>query len=350
VHADWHFRFHDLVTVRIQEKQSIVDRLLARPGRGYIHHRIDPGRGSGPPPDIDIRIGPFEYQHRPAVYVNRRFRVDRDYFACEDTSKILWWKVEIAGFEGNGPARVRVDKNIFGTAALGSRIFDCLIRYHLNLRQAPAVHGCGVSAPKGVVLFVGSSGVGKSSIAMRMLETGIPLLGDNWIILKNGRAFGFHLPINVHDYNIPDSLYRRFPVAMRLDIQFKKYCRVFSGGYLKKSCPVVLKRMFPGLAAEQGPIVRIVSLIQGETFQARAIGRDAVIRRMLATDMMDREAFYRYMLAYATRFAASPIATHWQRLVANLDSALPQRVETYELTLPKMITPDILDRIVEYID
>jgi len=348
--VDWHFQFHDLLTVRIREKQSIFDRLLARPGRGYVHHRIDAGKQKGQTPDIDIRIGPFTYQERDTIEIDRRFRIAKDYFACEDTSKILWWKVEIDGFEGQKPVRVHVDKNIFGTAALGSRIFDCLIRYHLNLHRAPAVHGCGIVAPQGAVLFVGSSGVGKSSIAMRMLETGVPLLGDNWIILKNGQAFAFHLPINVHDYNIPARLYRQFPVGMQLDIQFKKYCRVLSGGYLKKSCPVILKQMFPGLAAEKAPIFRIVSLIQGETFQARSITRDTVIRRMLATDMMDREAYYRYMLAYATRYADSPVATHWQRLLANLDAALPPQVEAFELTLPKMITPAILDKITEYSD
>ncbi len=348
--VDWLFQFHDLLSLRIRENQLFFDRLLARPGRGYIHHMIDMQDKPEDLPDIDIRIGPFDFQKRDAVSVDRRFTIANNYLACEDTSKILWWQIEIDGLEGDRPTTVRLDKNIFGTAALGSRIIDCLIRYRFNLRKAPAVHGCGALTSNGAVLFVGSSGVGKSSIAMRMLEADVPLLGDNWIILRNGEALGFHLPINVHDYNVPPDLYHRLPPKFRLDILFKKYCRVLSGGYLKKSCPIVLKHMFPGLAAEKGPIFRIVSLIQGKTYQERTITKKEVIGRMLATDMMDREAFYRYMLAYATCYAASPIASHWQRLQANLDAAIPSNVEIYELTLPKTITRETLDKVMTFIE
>lgn len=349
MYFDCTFSLHDFVSFRISERQSLFDRLLARPGRGYSQHIVQYGQNFLQDVDIDIRIAPFIYQNRDASEVDRKFYVDRNYFACEDTSKILRWKLEIDGFENDNPCQVKIDKNVFGSAALGSRIIDCLIRYYLNLRQAPAVHGCGVVVPKGAVLFVGASGVGKSSIAMRMLEFGVPLLGDNWIIVNQGEAFGFHLPINIHDYNVPMGIYRRLPLHVHINILFKKYIRMFTAGYLKKSYPLLLKKMYPKLIAERSPIFRMVSLIQGDSYNARKIKRSDLVQRMLATDMMDREAFYRYMLAYSTRYPESTVGTHWERLKTNLESALPPDMEIYELTLPKKITSQILDRIMEFI-
>ena len=125
------FAIHDLLTMRIRDTIGLSDRAFMRPLRGYIHYAITPPADFEP--DIDIDIAPFEYQNDDYSLVDRRFRVAPDYFACEDTFKILWWKLEMSGFE-RGRVNMRIDRNSFGTAAIGSRLIDCLVRFELARR------------------------------------------------------------------------------------------------------------------------------------------------------------------------------------------------------------------------
>jgi len=347
--VDWSFDIQNLVTLRIRERQGLFEKFLARPERGYGHYRSE-RKSDGPPPDLDVIIGPFDFDDRPSVLIERRFRIGEDYFACKDTSKILWWKLEVDGFDGSRPSVVKIDRNLFGTAALGSRIIDCLLRYRLNLKGAPAIHGCAVVSGGGAVIFAGSSGVGKSTIAMRMLERGLPLLGDNWIPIRAGTALGFHLPLNLHHYNVPANICRALPPRYRFDIQFKKYCWSLSGGYLKKSCPIVLKRFFPTLAAESAPIRRIISLVQGQAYGESEISHELLTHRLAVTNMMDREAFYRYMQAYSTVYPNGPVATHWERLRRNMAEAIPAGTELIQVTVPKRLTEDVISRVAELVD
>ncbi len=324
--------------------------MLMRPVRGYIHHVAAPQQT---PPDIDVDIAPFDISPPDdACWIDRRFIVGKDYFACEDTSKILWWKVEIRGWESSDkPTRVRIDRNIFGTAALGSRITDCLIRYKLCLRKAPAIHCCGTVSQSGEgYILSGRSGVGKSTIAMQLLDRGFRLLGDNWVLVHAGQAKSFHLPINIHDYNVSDQFYRRLPARLRFDLWWKTRVRKVSLGYLKKATHVTLKDLFPEWMAEQAPLKRVFTFSQGSEFSIGLMDRDSGLKRLVANDMMDRDAYHRYMLAYATVYPNGPIADHWQTLLESLSVAIPETVEFVDVVVPRRVTVEHIDEIAKWME
>jgi hypothetical protein len=335
------FSLHGFLTMRIRDTIGVWDRLLMRPMRGYVHHRVE---GLPAPADIEVRIGPFEFADVPCRRIDRRFDVAGDYFACRDTYKILSWQVEISGWE-KPPTLLNIDRNAFGTAAIGSRIIDCMVRYHLNRKGCPAVHACGLTGKAGAYLLSGRSGVGKSTLAMRLLERGFRLLGDNWIILRDGLAHSLHLPVNVHDYNVPAGFRARMPRRLRWDMRLKALARKLSGGYFKKSTPLILAQVFPNLVAERAPLRRIYTFSQGQEFHVAPMDRASGLARLLANDMMDREAFARYMLAYSAVFPDGPVAGHWQRLRENLSAAVGPEVEFLDVVVPRRLTPAIVDRL-----
>lgn len=340
--VDQSFAIHDLLTMRIRDTIGMSDRAFMRPMRGYIHYATTAPADFEP--DIDIDIAPFEYQNPHYALVDRRFRVAPDYFACEDTSKILWWKLELTGFE-RGRVGMRIDRNAFGTAAIGSRLIDCLVRFQLAQRGAPAIHCCGVVNEQGACLLSGRSGVGKSTLAMRLLADGYRLLGDNWVLVSRGDALSFHLPVNVHDYNVAPQMYARMSNEMRLKMWALTFARKLSGGFLKKATSVVLRDTFPEYVAERAPLRKILTFSQGHELQIAPLDRNTALQRLVVNDLMDREAFHRYMLAYATIFPDGPFGRHWERLGEILSQAIPETVSFLDVVVPKRITPDIVSEI-----
>ena len=349
---DW-ISIHDLVTMRLRDTVGVGDRMLMRPVRGYIHHVVDAPQSQ---PDLDVEIAPFDFAPPPdACQVDRRFIVGEDYFACEDTSKILWWKVEIRGWESSDqPTRVRIDRNLFGTAALGSRITDCLIRFKLCLKQAPAIHCCGAVSQSGNgYILSGRSGVGKSTIAMRMLDRGFKLLGDNWVLVHQGQAKSFHLPINIHNYNVSPSFYQKLPKRLKFDLWWKTRVRNLSMGYLKKATHVILKDVYPDWLADQAPLKRVFTFSQGgndKSFSIGSLDREAGLKRLVANDMMDRDAYHRYMLAYATVFPDGVVANYWRTLHESLSAAIPPEIEFVDVVVPRRVTTEHINEIGKWMD
>tara|TARA_B100001123_G_C15329482_1_gene1030763 strand:+ start:1161 stop:2090 length:930 start_codon:yes stop_codon:yes gene_type:complete len=304
-------------------------------------------------PDLDLEIAPFHITPPPeACWVDRRFIVGSDYFACEDTSKILWWKVEIRGWEScSQPTRVRIDRSFVGTVAIGSRLTDCLIRYKLCLKQAPAIHCCGVVSQNGSgYILSGRSGVGKSTIAMHMMDRGCQLLGDNWVIAHQGQAKSFHLPINIYNYNVSSSFFQKLPKRLKFDLWWKTYARNLSMGYLKKATHVILKDVDPDRVAHCAPLKRVFTFSQGETFLITMLNRQSGLKRLVANDMMDRDAFHRYMLAYASVFPDGVVANYWQKLHESLSVAIPPEIEFVDVIVPRQITAEHVAEIGKWMD
>ena len=78
--------------------------------------------------------------------------------------------------------------------------------------------------------------------------------------------------------------------------------------------------------------------------------RGAALKRIVANDMMDREAFYRYMLAYSSVVPDGRIASHWQDLAGRLDEAIPHEVSFLDVVVPRRLTADVISQVTEAIE
>jgi len=345
--TDHLFRIHDFLTMRLRDTIGIRERLLIDPLRGYLHYNVpDVPRDTL---DLDVEIGPLTIvPPADARLINRKFWVAPDYFACADTYKVLSWKVEIRGWD-SGRVRLRIEPGGLGTVALGSRLIDCTVRYLLALKGAPVVHCCGVVIGGRASLLSGRSGVGKSTLAMQLVGLGAALLGDNWVGIHNGQAWSFHTPVSVHDYNVARNIYERMPTGQRLDMWGKAFLRRVSLGYLKKSTPIALRQLFPEIVAEHAPLHTVLTFSQGPHFAISPLNRSVAIRRLVANDMMDREAYYRYMQVYAAVFPDGLAAAHWRRLGENLDRAFPAGTGFHEVMVERRITRTMVSEIQRFL-
>jgi hypothetical protein len=126
---------------------------------------------------------------------------------------------------------------------------------------------------------------------------------------------------------------------------WKHLVKSISCGYLKKSTPVVLRSILPDLVAEKAALFKVFILDQGQKFNFKPINRLDGLNRLLINDMMDREAFFRYMLAYSSCYPYGSVANHWKKLYQNLDLSIPEDVQFINITLPKRITTPIVDQL-----
>src|SRR5262249_22958872 len=117
----------------------------------------------------------------------------------------------------------------------------------------------------------------------------------------------------------------------------------------KATC-LPLRKFFPEYVAERAPLRKVLIFAQGDGFTTRPIDRDSGINRLVANDMMDREAFYRYMLAYATVFPSATFARHWDTQAGKLRQAIPETVSFIYVVVPPRISSETVCKIREIIE
>ena len=108
---------------------------------------------------------------------------------------------------------------------------------------------------------------------------------------------------------------------------------------------MVLRDTFPDYVAERAPLRKILTFSQGSELHIAPLDRDIALQRLVVNDLMDREAFHRYMRAYATVFPDGPFGQHWEQLGEILGRAIPETVAFLDVVVPKRITPDIVSEI-----
>lgn len=339
---------HDILKFRIVEEEWPIDPLFIRPGRGFNYFRID-GDSNGAV-DLHIEIGDFTPRNQDCVVLEKKYYIRPGYFYCKDHDKILQWEFEWEGLEGEGPYTVRISKDFFGSMAIGTRIIDSLVRYKMNTMGYPMVHSFGVAKNGGAVVLSGRSGVGKTNSILNFLGRGYQVLGDNWIILNQGRAFSFPLPMNIFVFNLLPILDDKLTKVHRLNLSLKNAVYRTSFGYVKKKTPIEIHKMFPGSVIDEVPVKSLAVMIQGEAFDIAPIEKPQAIEHLIVNDKMDRIQFYNYLLAYSYVFAQSPVATHWQRLRQNLDAALPDEIPYYKLTIPRKYGETTFEKLYAHVE
>lgn len=339
---------HNVCRFRIVENEWPIDPLFIRPGRGFNYFRV---RGEQTPSvDLEFEIGDFKPNNQNCVVLEDKYYVRQNYFYCKDHDKILKWEFEWQGIENAGPFKIRISKDFFGSMAIGTRLVDSVIRYKMNQMAYPMVHSLAVARGGASVVLSGRSGVGKTNSILNFLGKGFQVLGDNWIIVHKGKAMSFPLPMNIFVFNLLPILEGRLSTAHRWNLSVKNAIYRLSLGYVKKKTPIEIHKMFPGSIIDEVPIRSLLVLIQGDDFGVAPISKEQAIEHLIVNDKMDRIQFYNYLLAYASVFPKSEVASHWERLRCNLHAALPEEMEYFKMTIPRRYTEKTFEKIYAHVE
>ncbi len=342
------YNVHNFLKFKIIEDEWLIDPLFIRPERGFGYFKN--GQLESKDFDLVVEIGDFSPRNEDCLILDDKYYLKEDYFYCKDHDKILSWEIEWRGFEKGKPILVKISKNLTGSMAIGTRIIDCLIRYKMNEKGFPMIHSLAMAKNNGCAILSGRSGVGKTNSLLSFLEKGYKVLGDNWIIVNEGKAYSFPLPMNIFVFNLLPIVKQNLGLFPKFILYLKYALFKASFGYLKKKTPIEIPKLIPGSVIDEVPLKSLSVMIQSDKFLITEIPKEDALERLIVNDKMDRMQFYNYMQAYSYVFPDSFMAEHWNRLSTNLNKALPDDIPYYKIEVPAKYNQETFNNLLKHVE
>jgi hypothetical protein len=152
-----------------------------------------PGAGPGGEPDLVLRRGPdrpVPHERPPGERIAEVGRPDHTIFYTlgRDGSRAVLRYPGLCDFDGDrGLSRVTAHLHPGADAGLlPVLISGALLAVHLTLRHELVLHASAVRAGDRAIAFVGSSGMGKSTLAAALCDHGCDLVSDDLLRVDQG--------------------------------------------------------------------------------------------------------------------------------------------------------------------
>lgn len=157
-------------------------------------------------PEIILNIGDFQSLNRKKYTIDHKYHIDSGYLFCSESNRRISWKIEIIDLESecttiNISCQTRGVNGLIYPDFFPQNILLKIIEYRLFLKDYYLVHGAAVSKGEDAYVLVGRGGSFKTSICMDLIRNyGYSYLGDDRIIIGDGKVFAFPINANVFGY------------------------------------------------------------------------------------------------------------------------------------------------------
>ncbi len=303
--------------------------------------------------DFVVYLGEFMPCNKNCYIVDNKYFIRKGYFYCKkDSYKLTNWKFEITGLEDK-ELIVRIFSNLPGYMWMSGFIIDFLIHYKLNEKSYSIIHASCVSKDNKGYLFSGRGGSGKTTIATSLLERGVKILGDNFVVLYEGKVLSYLSPLNIFTYNLTPLIKRSLSTKERAVLNLKEMIYKINRGYVKIFSKLNLKEIYPELIADKTELDKIFLILpkkELKEIQIEKIRREKLIEHLVSNQMLDTLMFLPYIFEYSYVFPDSGLATYWDKYRENLNSNLPNDKLLFRVEVPEKYTSYILEKLQEVIN
>ena len=273
------FAFAPGVSLAVEGSDAVVSHF----GREYGPAAVS----SAPAPSLTVR---FDESGRPkasgATGAPRR----------EDRHRWLRWSVAIEGIATAIEARISLSGH--PRPVVRSLVQGYVVEPLLSL-VAPAagqvlVPGAAIVAPEGTVLILGGSGAGKSSTSARAIAAGVPVLGDDQVLVDaDGVCRPFPRRIRVY----PDlavtapAAHANLPASAKARLAGHALLGTLTGGRLRPSLPLEHAALGPARRVSPRPLTRIVIVERDRSDDGRLRAEDVDVRHAVtvAQQLLERQ-------------------------------------------------------------
>lgn len=294
--------------------------------------------------DFIVHLGKFIPKIHDCTISEGKYYIRENYFFCnEDSYKMAKWSVELQGLEDH-ITTVKISSNVFGYLWMSGFIIEFLIHYKLNLKGISIIHASGLTQSGQGILFSARGGGGKTSISLNLLDRGYKLLGDNFVILKNGEIFSYLSPLNIFFYNLTGILKHTITGRSKIDLKFKYFFYLFTNKNIKIFSKINPKQLFPERTAEESRLNQIILLIPKEKFEWEKISKSALIKKLQINQLMDTFFFSNYIFEYSYFFPDSPLSHYWDTYLENLDKNISDECKCKQAEVPLQYSNDQIQK------
>lgn len=300
--------------------------------------------------DFVVTLGKFKPQNDGCSISEGKYHIRKNYFLCTDDSyKMAKWSFEVLGLDDQCTT-VKISSNVFGYLWMSGFIIEFLIHFKLNRKGISIVHASGLTQNRQGILFSARGGGGKTSIALNLLDHGYKLLGDNFVILKDGEIFSYLSPLNIFFYNLTGILKQTITGRSKIDLKFKYMFYIFTNKNIKIFSKINPKRLFPDKIAEESGLNQIILLVPKEKFEGRKITKAALLKKLQINQLMDTLFFTNYIFEYSYFFPDSPLSHHWDTYLENLDKNIPDDCKCKQAEVSPQYSNDQIQKTMRLIN
>lgn len=336
---------HDIFTFDIVDHRTAGLRRWFDISDRYRAFRapFDPGIS----PDLTIELGPFTPSLSGCYVLDDEYHIKPNYFfLARETHKLGGaWQFDAAGLDEER-CKVRVNANWTGMPFVSGRVIDFFIHYMLTKRGYTLIHASAIALGNLAAVYAGRGGGGKTTIALGAVERHrFCFMGDNFILCKDGHLFSFYSNLNMFGYNLRPAVWERLSKAERLRFGFWLQVYRLTGGYIKVFTPVSPWRVFPHALQDSAVLAVFNSLLTDQEFSCVPVDRAKVIGRTVSNQKLEFFPFVRHTGQYGCLFPRSDFARHWEAYEDSLYKNLPDNIPYYQMTMPRRICPEVIDRV-----
>lgn len=300
--------------------------------------------------DFIVYLGKFEPSNQDCYILEGNYYVKDDYFYCKkDSYKFTKWEFEISGFE-NGNTIARISSNFLGYMWMSGFIIEFLIHFKMNEKNYPIVHASCVSDDVRGYLFSGRGGCGKTTIALNFLERGYKMLGDNFVILHDGKILSYFSPLNIFTYNLAPIIHKNLNIKMKLISNFKELLYKLTFNYIKIFTKINPKEIFHDLIVDSVKLNAIFILVPREKLEVEKIDKNELLDHLLMNQELDTLLFLQYISEYSYIFPKSKLSSHWSRYKKNLERNIPDNINIFKIEVPQKYSYNIFNEIIDVIE
>lgn len=338
------FNIHNLLKFRVEGTNKNYLKYLSQ---DYYHFKTNDPID----PDIDIIVSDFAPDNKDCYVVNHKYFIKENYLFCEDSHKIVKWKVCLRNLTER-KTTVYFSGSKFGEVFLRDYIIEPLIALKLAVKGFSLLHASGMAIDGNGFIFPACKGVGKTSTILNLIGKGTFLGNDKIILSRDSFVYSYPSLVHIFSYNLRDIPHALSYLTMRqrIEAKIKLAIKVLSFEYASLPLDVDPWNLW-GESGESYPLQSLILLTKTnrDTINVVALHeKDELAKRLSIINRYEMQYFDGLMSAYSYIYPRSDIDTelYWQTSKINLSHIL-KNIACYEIEVPRRYTLDTYNHILE---
>lgn len=327
-----YYSIYNLLNITLKDKRDSLSQRISLFEKDYDYFSTSEPFDKS---DLIIELGEFTPRDDYNLIENDIYKVKDDYLFGKFKYKIADYQFEVSNFNKSnkeGPVLLRIQSNLFGNRVIHEQVIDYIVYFLLNTRGICSLHASAVSKNDQSILFTGPGGAGKTSFSLSCLKEGFKFLGDDRILLSEGKTLGFpecpgFKSGNVHYISAIISRKNRMKLTLNRVLETMTLGYIDGFFYLKS------REVFPQYVGQKSELKTIICVQPSCKYEITPIDAERIIEHFYVNQLFENRRFLKHVYNYSTIYPSNELEKDLDRYALNLRNNVPKDVTAYEIRL-----------------
>ena len=276
--------------------------------------------------DLIINLNKINVNKDNLTYQNNKIFISEDYLGViNEEYKHAKWSFELHHLEQT-PTILNIDYSILGAIFITGDVIDFVIQYKLQQKDSILIHASSVYKETRSITFPSRGGGGKTTMAMKFVNIGFKLLGDNYILLNRTQTESYPTSLSLFSYNLTEAIKQQLTTQEKIRLVFNQAIYTISFGYAKfflKVNPLKLGEI--GKNSSLQNIYVLIPSMKADTLRVEPMDRADLVNYMVNNQKLEFPLFNEYLDIFSYFNPRSGLSNFWVNYQKILESNLEQR-------------------------